>query len=505
MSKVVYPANRNIRRRILREYQKQADRASIDLLNNVLKQYGIIIMPTGAGKTVMFTSLIEYAMLNADAPLKILVIHPRLLLSQEQMGRIEEDLNHIRKIFRLTTFSSAKHVSSVANENNHLDAKNWEELELRNAEENEQHLITFSSYDSAWKLVSEHAFDLIICDEAHNLCLGNGYSATIDNVETRLDQLIANAGAKVLYYTATPIYAFDADKPEQTMSDKNIYGEPIISIAPKDLHKLGYIVPPYFRILNAESVQRTDSNGQIVYKAEQIISTAFIDQHADMTGGIYGKVDEHKMLVALEDAAFQFNETNDNVEYIKAAVKEKTGCDVTLVTIRAGGVYVNGKLDSRPRQEVIRWVDQHNGNVIVCHFDTLAEGINIESFSGLLALRGLNQIKLIQHLGRPGRALKQDMDEHGEPLPINQRKKWQFPVTFVCYNDNLLSGNRALDIVQWLLESGYDELAVYLDLTKDDAGRGPTPDEPSDPVRRIRDDVVTDYNARQFAKELNWI
>ena len=99
--------------RPLRDYQDRTNQSVESFLLDSTKIRGQIYSPTGSGKTECFSHTIHDLprILNAADDLKVAIIHPRIALSQEQLGRFKQTFG---TRFHYTSFHSGAHISAGA-------------------------------------------------------------------------------------------------------------------------------------------------------------------------------------------------------------------------------------------------------------------------------------------------------------------------------------------------------------------------------------------------------
>lgn len=175
----------------LRDYQEKINICvNKFLVSDAIR--GQIYSPTGSGKTESFLHTINELRSILNLPkqkkLNIAIVHPRIALSQDQLKRFKEAFD---TRFTTTSFHSGSHVRGNESvlERNTISPDQLEVI----INECENNHITFSSYHSLHK-IAHIEFDLMICDEAHNL------------VQDRFSPVLSQLKAKkILMYTATPI------------------------------------------------------------------------------------------------------------------------------------------------------------------------------------------------------------------------------------------------------------------------------------------------------------
>lgn len=435
----------------LRFYQKDINKSVNQFLMNPINgQRGMVYAPTGSGKTECFLHTVQdlavYVRMTLQREARICVVHPRIALSQDQLRRFKDEFGGVR----YTSFHSGDH--EIGSEE--VREQNTTRIEVLNriiAESADLPHITFSSYDSLHKLVEvEQPFDLMICDEAHNLVQ-----------EQHFDTIRSIRASKVLFYTATPVVIDGEDETKLGMDDQEAFGDVIAQVEPKVLFPHGYIVKPMVHMMRATTDRSTD-NADVV----KIVAEAFMFQseHQVNNGMPY-----HQMLVATAGSG-HIAEINENIQRIW----ELTDRNVDVVTIMAAECYYNGvRHHDSNRQVLLERVKNSGRNAIICHYDTLAEGIDIDTLSGALLLRNLSQPKLIQTIGRTCRPYKNDYNADGSgEIDIASRKK-KFSIVTAPYVDGtpIAGGRQMEELVEAFKVAGYGDLTTYI-----------LPDNTSDPV-----------------------
>ena len=462
---------------ILRNYQKSID-SDVQAFISSDEQRGQVYSPTGSGKTVCFIHTInQYAglvsMFGSQKQLRILVVHPRIALSQDQLSRFKQSLPS--NTFHYTSFHSGRHITGNGIGNAEGNTTNANDVNKYASLNPTKHQIVFSSYDSVYKL-DQIEWDLIICDEAHNLANNSKFKGYAENLN----------GRKILFYTATPVWSqvFGTEEiidNDNSMSNVSVYGHPIHQLAPMSLIKEGYILPP---LVHFQDLKIEEETGDEVDPTEAVISAFKYQQPLATKNGM----EYHQMLVA----------TSGRTDIIKLnedfyTIKNELG-DVTLITIMSegkeegSGVWINGRQSTKDRSEAL---ENLTGNVIVCHYDTLAEGIDIPTLTGAFIMRSLTKTKLIQTLGRPCRPFKNDLDKDGNPLFVrfqesanDVRRKQYSVITLLMVNGELPgSGNvKTLeDITEAFASGGYEDLSTFVGLEESEANsNSSTTDEVED-------------------------
>lgn len=455
----------------LRSYQLAINGAVNTFLNDPTMVRGQIHAPTGAGKTECFIHTINDYVNNFHVmierfgvpfkQLRILIGHPRIALSQDQLERFKKSLGNQR--YHYTSFHSGLHHKIGGEGNTEGNTTDVDDVIKYAAINATKHQIVFSSYHSIDKLNSI-TWDLIICDEGHNLTNSN-----FDGYARRLN------GRKILFYTATPVLSRNVTDEDRvlTMSNPDIYGLPIHQLEPNVLIREGYIIPPMVHFQNVETNEGdTDDNVDPV----ACVVEAFKYQ---ATLAMKHGMPYHQMLVASSGRS-DIIALNDGFETIRQQLGDPT---LQLITVMSdsqddgSGVWINGVKSDKDRFVVLDDLKSRGGNAIVAHFDTLAEGIDINTLTGVFVMRALSKVKMIQTIGRTARPYVGDLDPTGNPIFLygmkandDKRKKRYSVLSFLMVNGQLVGGDDISVIVDAFVNGGYGDLAMYHETQFDDRG-----------------------------------
>jgi len=406
----------------MRFYQEEIIKSQREFMANDEVQRGQVYSPTGSGKTVCFDASIS-EIIEGNSDKKICIVYPRIALAMDQQGRLKDKLN-----VEFTSFHSG---GVDAPE----DAKKYREQvsttsveELRRIRETtKMNHITSTTYHS-FPLIAKEKFDLIICDEAHNLVQRN-FAEALPLIES-----------KVLFYTATPINVINGVESVIGMNNEKLFGKPICHIKPKELIDKGYIVPPRLVEMNIS----TDENG-ITVRPYLAIAHVFADLKTRLT------TVNNKLLVSMSDTK-DFDDIQDNVKLMKTY----TG-DIDLYTIKAGEQVKNGK-KLKSRELALKDFANNKKQCIIVHCDTLAEGIDVPGITASYIYRYMSKAKLIQTVGRAARPSLEDMDEKtGEVIDMNNRVKPNCYVYIAVIDNEYYANLDVKTVCEAFIEGGYGE------------------------------------------------
>lgn len=469
----------------LRPYQIKLNNPAKKFLKSKQGQRAQVYAPTGAGKTVCFNELIKHAI--ASGKTNIAILHPRIALSQDQLRRFQREF---KSTVHTTSFHSGGYVlndgaiggTSTTSEEDLVKILNQTTLPH----------VTFSSYHSFDKLLNIK-FDIVICDEAHYL------------TQDRFFEYLPNINAdKILFYTATPI---TSEMEDDYMKDFSLFGPVIAEVEPKELIIPGYILAPLVHIMEC----RTSNAGNQVDVVD-VVARAYADQYLDVTANNMPFV---QMLVAsrgLQD----LRDLENNLSRLWQTINTQLGTGtltepVVVYTIDSTGSFRNGK-PVADRDTALREIKESGKNVIVAHYDTLSEGIDIDTLTGAVIMRVMSKAKLLQTIGRCARPYVGDLDSKYQPKKslynfdkgIDRRQKPRCIITFPVIDGKWIANDNGKGISEAFIAGGYDSLLTYIKKNEDSAlGKARTP------LLELEEDTllssIQDHHSHRALKDLHEI
>ena len=376
----------------LYEYQQEA----VDATDKHDK--GIVVMPTGTGKTFIQASILINDIRN-NPGFRIYVINaPRIMLSIQLLKEVFEynidakidarymavhsgklgelkELQEYRK--KHTDFDPALIPSSTST----IEIKDM----VGKAKSENQPLIFLSTYNSTIRIqdaLNSEEINIALNDEAHYL--------TQERFNSDFNKMDIE---RKYFFTATT-----KETPSSEglgMNNSDFYGNRIHVMTPLQAINLGKMVRP--RVHYVSPSDELMSQDELDKNLGRVVIDSF-NKHSDLLkNGLKGK-----MLIAASG-------TND--------MKQLIGDDLIFDFINGGGKfyavasdkdvdnYINGKTVSRVEWLKQLQIDGSNANqeMIVIHYDILTEGIDVPGLTGVLFLRNLKKSKFIQTLGRVAR------------------------------------------------------------------------------------------------------
>jgi superfamily II DNA or RNA helicase len=383
-------------------YQKEATTKTF--YNNK----GIVCLPTGTGKTFIQAAIIANDIELNPFQFRIYVINvPRILLSFQLFKEVYSFLTsggiEARYMFvhsgGKTDESELEEIRLEANEHGFsipfAEIGSGTSIDgirqmVDKARSQEIPLIFFSTYNSADKIqtaleIYRQPISIVLSDEAHYL-VQEQFHDILNTLKT----------PRSYFFTATTIHT-PSDK-GRGMNNVDLYGEVLYSMTPREAIDLGKMVRPRLHFVNTDGVYSTDDYNASLSK---IIYEAFL-QHA----GTLKKL-KPKILISVKG-------TQDIQKFLSSpqyTTLRDSGVDIYAVASREEiGNDING--EKVRRQEFLKRLKvagkDNDKQIIVLHYDTMAEGIDVSGFTGILPLRTLNKSKFLQTFGRAARLDAED-------------------------------------------------------------------------------------------------
>ena len=298
---------------------------------------------------------------KSDAPQTIVVVAPRILLSEQLSSEYLE-------------FITNAHVMHIHTGETHHFSSTRPNIIRAWYDSVEGHKLIFTTYNSLQQLQrAEIKVNTIYFDEAHNSIKRNFFPAT---------EHFASEADRCYFFTATRKTSATIGKPG--MNDVEVYGNIICSVSAPELIQGGFIVPP--KVYSHKS-KTTDECGGCPYERDKhnlidIINTYGMD----------------KILVVskkTKDIVGLTTQTDFQTQM------EEMGYDVLHISSKFGAFINNQKVN---REVFFNTLNSYGKDVekkfVVLHFDILSEGLNISCLNGVVFQRNTDYIKILQTVGR---------------------------------------------------------------------------------------------------------
>ena len=373
---------------------------------------GRVVMPTGAGKTFVEASVLEYQRVNNTKSRIHLVLAPRILLVN-QLIKEYRDFNGAS--YRALAFHSGKHEPDYSKvkwqevSTTHVDTL---KVEWAKAKRKKQDLVVFSTYHSCGKL-KDINFDTIIADESQ-YCVAEDFNNALKSLTGRVQ----------LFFTATERHT--ASENGRGLNNENVYGERLYEISPAELIKLKLIVPPRLHVMYGET---RDEEASVV---DEILQLAQEQDKVTRPDLGFSKI------------LFAMNGTDDVKTIIDNLLRIRVEMplhDVFTITSKTGAM-INGV---KIRREQFLDELKSRQNCLIFHYDILSEGIDVDGITGVGLLRNMGLAKLLQTIGRAVRIYK--------PNPALKEQAW---ISVPVLNGNEDDKERVKEYVNAIRNAGFD-------------------------------------------------
>lgn len=329
---------------------------------------GILVMPTGAGKTptMIFDAVRQF---ENTVPQTIVVVAPRILLSEQLSS---EFLEHVIN-------SSTIHIHS--GETRHFSSTNPKVIRGWYESFNSSHKLIFTTYNSLDKVVeSGIEIDTIYFDEAHNSVKRHFFPSV---------EHLSHEAKRCYFFTATPKYSNSIFKPG--MNDSEVYGGIIAKVPAPQLVKGGYIIPP--KVVTRQ--MRFSVKGEDIPERDCEYLLQMIQENPVNKILICAKATKHIIgLLCQTNFANQLSEAGYSVMHITAKY----------------GAFIDGNKVNREEffETLNKWGKDSDKKFVILHHSILAEGINISALEAVIFMRSMDVVGIGQTIGRTLRLHPED-------------------------------------------------------------------------------------------------
>jgi superfamily II DNA or RNA helicase len=336
---------------------------------NALSQHskGIVVMPTGAGKTNVgiFDAIRQF---SKPEPQTIVVVSPRILLAEQLSSEYLEFI----------TNASVLHIHS--GETRHFSTtkpnviRGWYDA-------TKGHKLIFTTYNSLQQLQrADIKVNTTLFDEAHNSIQRHFFPAV---------EHFAGEAERCYFFTATPKYSATISKPG--MNDTDVYGQIIAKVPAPQLVQNGYIIPP--KVIATQ--MRLSVKGEDIAQRDCEYLLQTIQQNPVDKILICAKTTKNIIqLLSESDFANQLAEEGYSVMHITSK----------------HGAFIDGQKVNREVffDTLNEWGKDADKKFVVLHHSILAEGINISALEAVVFMRSMDIVGIGQTVGRTLRLHPQD-------------------------------------------------------------------------------------------------
>jgi len=362
-------------------------------------------MPTGTGKTFVQAAIIAKSIFTNDGKFGVYVINaPRIMLSYQLLKEVYTFLTNSGIDARYMSVHSGgsndiEDLENIRIDANYNEGTNIQFSQIENGTSptiirefvekgrvGDLPVILFSTYNSAERIndaIPEVELELVMNDESQYLVQEQFY-----NIINILNY------KRCYFFTATTIHT-PSDK-GRGMNNVDSYGEIIYNMTPIQAIDMGKMVRPRMQFI-------TGGAGKVYTKEDfdtsfgKVIAESFA-QHNYAIGHFI----KAKMLISVKGIGDieRFFQSKEYSLLIRSGVKI-----YAVASDEKIGNNINGEKVSR--REFLNRLKEDGKNIsqeiIILHYDILAEGIDVPGISGIMPLRTLGKAKFLQTFGRGAR------------------------------------------------------------------------------------------------------
>jgi len=383
---------------------------------------GIICLPTGMGKTYIQAAMVADAIRKNPGFAVYVVNAPRITLSFQLYKEITTVLTELKLDARYVNLNSGRHgEDSSLNELRRLNGIQHSDIhsgtsigqineQVEMARIENQPVVIFATYHSAGRLKNlSTKVDMVLNDEAH-------YLAT-----EQFHYTIQDINADRNYFFTATMRESSSDE-GVGMQNEEVYGRVIKYVSPIEAIAMGKMarVRLHYTITRDGSVFT-----EVDKKIGKVVEESFRQHQFQLSN--YNA----KMLVVV-DGVSQIKQYIDSEECQE--FQEAGGYVFAIASDKAIGNYINGERVTR--NSFLTTLKEVGANLttrmVVLHYDTLSEGIDVPGLTGCLMLRDLSKAKLIQNLGRILRLDTRDRNAiDSGTLSSSEVKKYKKPYGYL--------------------------------------------------------------------------
>lgn len=429
----------------LRDFQEEASNLVMEDAN----KKGMIILPTGTGKTIIEAEVIRRTIsecLSKGITPVIKVNSSRILLCFqlfEEVFKYLSSYNVHPKYFNYNSgnaddkyyaiqlrklggcFREIVSTTSVEEIKKVYDRMQKEKIPL----------IVFSTYHSSEKFAKSGIVpNLTIHDEAHNLVSPEFCAAAVLPSEADF------------FFTAT-MKETDSDK-DNGMNNKDIFDNIIYSKSAKTMVEKGEMVTPWIHVVRGKSskgidIEKVDADYETLFNS---ITSSFFAHEKKIKELAYDANEiGAKVLVVCRGQ-------QDLMEMYKTKAWKNfrvTNPDIHLYALSSEFGLLNDDSHSLPpvtnskKFRMIKSVKElkNNDRCIIFHVDMIGEGIDVSGITGVMPFRNCELSKFVQNVGRAARLHKMDRIRlyNGE-LKVGDLAKYIKPYSWIIIPE-FLSGS----------------------------------------------------------------
>lgn len=364
---------------------KLRDHQDTALESMTTASHGIVLCPTGGGKTLIAIMNLIARLSASQAPLTAVIVCPRLLLVEQLCQE------YMEVITKHNIFPEVLHVHSGNTQYYSTTKSSNIAVHTGICLAAGQHQIIFTTYHSLHRIVEAGIdIDVAYFDEAHNATSKQFFPKT-----AAISQMADNC----YFFTATPRQSKNPHG--RGMNNKIVFGTVLHTVKAQELIDTGSIIPAFIQVHEEAATNRTSSNAADCDTSTILNIIDNLDIHTSQ-----------KILVAAPSSKIIWGMV---AQTTLLRDLKKRGYDVLHITSKHGA-YVN---QTKVNREVFfdtltQWGKDNNRKFVVLHYSILSEGINVPGLTHCVMLRNLNVIEMAQTIGRVIRMNVEDAQDIAE-------------------------------------------------------------------------------------------
>lgn len=444
-------------------YKKHRIHQSESIISTKGSNIGQLTLPTGTGKTriqlaVHLEELIKLNQIN-ESGVFVIVAHRLALCNQlicDFIKLVTIDLNmncdylyvssdnfnanRVIKTLKSKHGLSNKNARECVKNCNFKSTTTQEEIKaiVESSKSANRHTIIVSTYDSFDRLKVLNSIDVCTFDESHTIPNNSQFVSNINSVKPIIK--------RQFFFTATRKVSGEYGG----MNDQSFYGNVLHQVSPRRMIEAGEIViPNNYQIIKVSNDEGFDYKNPVMVR--KTIVEGFkkhfvaVKEHSCSPDKIGAKLlvscdGANQLDYIVNDQAFQLWAYESNINVICfSTYPEKQG----YIDIKNN---LEFKTENRNTLLEKLYDLSDSDNAILLHVDILAEGIDLPCITGILLMRELDSIKLIQTLGRATRLIDEDRKNfYSGKIGPNQSKKMIKPYAWILLPEYLLADSKILE------------------------------------------------------------
>jgi superfamily II DNA or RNA helicase len=385
------------------EFQELA----LSKIKNEIYTRGQINMPTGTGKTYAEILAAQHFLSLGNEI--ILIIGPRISLIKQLYNNFRDNLPGNWDSLVINSGSRIKQNIYNDTDLDYIIPTTDDNLIIKKLKNYKNNLLIFTTNDSSEKLSS--IFEeikihpkLIIIDEAHNF--------TTEEYNKLLMKPVFKS-SRWLFFTASR--KIDDTGTGLGMNNIERFGKPLYELNPNDAQTAGLITGIMLQTLNHSSHFEYDDN-----KIEHCISIikSSIDSYTDD--------EEIRILVCCKNANIPHNIAESKEFQVMLP-------DYFISAISSNGTTYDGfSTPGDSKRDTVFDKFSKSKKSILLHYDVVSEGINLPGITSVIIMRKMNNIKIIQVIGRGLRIIDEDRQKLKDgTIEPNNSNNWTKPYCYI--------------------------------------------------------------------------